>query len=329
MEKQQKILRSPAHYFPPRGGRYEVSPGLQRLGASFGNGEADAYLFQFDSEFPRYRENKLAARAERHGKYSLQERPLHTPVLEAATRLMARRLYTEQPDIFSWQSDINALFCRLTGEELSMDGQTVTQGNSVVSPPYVNLFDALCCQVQEDVAIVRRTGEGGDVLTALHVCAPSRWAPEEKIGRSFGAVHAPIPHFEKVAAAAAPLQARVMERGPLVRFTWGIEFDDRLNLHPETPSGISDRREFDPHVPVPFYLRVERQVLWGLAPEADAYLFTIRVYLYPATELSTGEREALAAALQSMSPASRDYKGLTGQVDALYRWLTAPPDAGD
>jgi len=59
----------PAHYFPLPNGRYQVKVGLSRLGKDFGNGRVDRHAFQFDYQWPRYRQAKLSARAESLKKY--------------------------------------------------------------------------------------------------------------------------------------------------------------------------------------------------------------------------------------------------------------------
>jgi hypothetical protein len=101
----------------------------------------------------------------------------------------------------------------------------------------------------------------------------------------------------------------------LVRFAWGVTFDDRLNHHPDKPRGA-----FDPANPKA-WLRVERQTIWGF-PARGAALFTIRTYLYDCNDLRREIREPLVAALLSMSPESRVYKGLGRGFDELVRWLS-------
>jgi hypothetical protein len=293
----------PACYFPIRNGRYDVTPGLFPLAQDFGNGVADTRLFQIDREWPRYRANKLACRAERIGKYVCYD-DFSPPVAAAASRLIASQLATEYPALFRYETSADGagqLICHLTGETLRFDADMRLRPES--APAYADLYDALCCQLQEDVAIVRRTPERGEWNAALHICAPSHWAAEDKIGRSFMATHAPVPGFEKVSAAAYALTERLVTRGPFVRFTWSIDFDDRLNYHPDQPKG--DWNAATAH------FRVERQTLWGL-PEVDAYLFGIRVYVYPLHEIRADEaqRVALISALHSMSPESRRYKGI-------------------
>ena len=104
----------------------------------------------------------------------------------------------------------------------------------------------------------------------------------------------------------------------LVRFAWGVTFDDRLEHHPALP-----RTPFDASSPRAF-LRVERQTIWGF-PARSAALFTIRTYLYDCDRLrrDATTRQPLISALQSMSPASRAYKGLAEDFDGLIEWLSA------
>ncbi len=321
-------LPTPAVYFAPRRGRYDASPGMSPLGAPFGNGAADARLFQIDREFPRFRANKLACRAERMGKYVQRDDTRFAPATAAAVaRLMAVRLATEYPDLFTLETlpgGAGTLECRLTGERLAFDTEMgLVEGGAAVTPPYADAFDALCCQVPEDVVVVTLPESGEeDANAALHVCAPSHWSPEEKAGASFVATHAPVPGFEKIARAAAPLLKALVHGRPMVRFNWGIEFTDRLNLHPEPPPGEDpaewNRRTLrDADGP---YLRVERQVLWGL-PDVSAVLFTIRIYTRPFADLSPEERGLLRDALRTLSPEIRAYKSLEACSDAVLACL--------
>ena len=305
-----KTLPLPAFYFPPQSGRFTVTPGLFPLGKDFGNGPADARLFQFDSEFPRFRDNKLSCRAERFGKYVCAD-DFSAPIAEATIRLMTERLLAESPALFTRSvaaDGTETLFCRLTGEIIPV--------NSFYRS---GVFDALCSQVQEDIAIVRRTPERGEWVAALHLCAPSHWRAEDKIGKPFVAVHAPIPHFEKIAAAAESLTDSLIQRGPFVRFAWSVTFDDRLNAHPEPPPDLAPE-SWDGESPL--YLRVERQTLWGI-PDANAYLFAIRVYRYNVRDVCKNDarRDALIAAVRSMSPDSLRYKGLTKDAERVLEYL--------
>lgn len=326
-------LPDPARYFPLRSGRYEVTPGLRPLGSSFGNGDADARLFQIDTGFDRYRQNKLRCRMERLDKYVVFD-DLGAPVAAFVTRFLAERFCAEYPASFHWEPQslsARTLCCGLTGERLVFDAQMRlinASADTGVSPAYASAWDALCCQVPEDLAVVRVSPLRGDWIAALHLCSPSHWGAEQKIGHSFVQAHAPVPGMERVNAAAEFLVEAIVHKGPWVRFVWGLSDDERLNHHPDPPSGTSvddwHGRAWDPAASPPFFLRVERQGLWGL-PEAGAALFTIRVSFISGDEIRArpDERALLRSALLSMSPASRAYKGVANCVDEIVTWLEA------
>lgn len=327
---------------------YEVVAGLRALGTDFGNGAADERVFQIDRDFSSYRKNKLQCRAERLGKYYATAD--YSPDVErAVTRFLVSRLTCEYPQLFSLdkQADgVSALRCVLTSEELIFDremrlvgvrgAEDVDDGGDdeeddvAVVPPYASAFDALCSQVQEDVAVVSRAQDGTDHLSAIHLCSPSHWAAEDKIGKDFRFLHQPVPGIERVNQTSAALVDAMIKRGPYVRFAWGIAADERLNHHPSLPSAglTSDERcgqiFQSEQTDAPFVLRVERQVLCGL-PEANAAIFTIRVYFVSGAEIRRDprKRDLFRAALLSMTPESRTYKGLKNCLPELIAWLDA------
>ena len=78
-------------YFPIETGIYEVAPGLKPLGHDFGNGALDSKYFQFDDDFSRVREEKLAARAEDVSKYfqvSLLDEATEREAVETIVQLL-------------------------------------------------------------------------------------------------------------------------------------------------------------------------------------------------------------------------------------------------
>ncbi len=327
-------LPAPARYYPFHRGKYEVSPRLQSLGTAFGNGPADGRLLQLDTEFPTYRENKLACRREDRAKYCRTHEYQPQVAAQVAGTLLAD-LVRDYPTCFQARAqgaEGLELDCRLTGETLRFGpGMTLVDaaGPEAVSPPYADALDALACQIQEDLAVVS-TEAGRDWLSAVHVCSPSGWAPAEKIGQDFGALHDPVPGMESLRPLAGKLVDLIVHRGPHVRFVWGISPDRRLNRHPKPPVGISPatwRGRYDWSQPSPFVVRVERQCLYPL-PQVGASLFCIRLSFIDAAELRTDEerRAQLRAALLSMSPASRTYKGVTECFEPLIAWLARPPE---
>jgi hypothetical protein len=115
----------------------------------------------------------------------------------------------------------------------------------------------------------------------------------------------------------------MMEKGPFVRFAWGLSTDQRLNHHPQPPSGVDAEawygRNFNADRPA-LYMRVERQVLWPFRQQ-DASFFAIRPYFYDCAQLDRHQRNQLADALEGMSSATLEYKGLGEGQSAMCHWL--------
>ena len=167
-------------------------------------------------------------------------------------------------------------------------------------------LDELMQNVAEDLAIVS-TEADRDWISYLHLCSPSHWAMADKIGTSFFETHLPVPGIERVNAAATGLVRAMVQGGPKVRFVWTVESDNDFNHHPSRPAGRNFADVGD------FWVRWERQVTVGL-PDVNAALFLIRVGFCSRKEVLADAscRDQLVAALESMSAASRQYKGLGG-----------------
>ena len=308
-------------YFPLTERGYEIKPGFARLGVDMGNGAVDGLLFQIDSGFAHVRQVKEWARSERLGKYWCRHNL--SPAVEAGVaRFMAEQLVREHPRHFRLEGHL--LHCALTGETLRFDGamKLVDAEGPGAGPPYDGALDALACQVQEDLAITCRSDEG-EWVAAVHLCGANHWSAEEKLGQDFAAVHAPVAGMEALSARADSLVAAMIEKGPFVRFAWGLSTDRRLNHHPQPPPGVDAEawhgRRFDEDCPT-LYMRVERQVLWPFN-ELNASLFAIRPYFYDCAELDRHQRSLLADALEGMSPATLEYKGLAAGRAAMCAWL--------
>ena len=297
------MLTRPPFYFPLRHGRYDVAPGLTKFGRQPTSSPADAHVFQLDSEFARFRAVKESSTESMTEQY-VCARDLRRPHAAEAVEFIVRRLTAEHPDHFVIEN--RTLECRLTGDRISLSADPVAT------------LDLLGLQVQEDYAIVSTSGDR-HWLSYTHVCLPNGWAPAEKVGGSFAAVHEPVAGMAEMNRRGAEF-ATIMVRATegLVRFAWGVTFDDELNHHPARP-----RTPFDPQHPRAF-LRVERQTVWGF-PRVGAALFTIRTYLYDcdAMRRDPATRDPLVAALRTMPQPSLEYKGLAPFRNDLVRWLTA------
>jgi hypothetical protein len=179
----------------------------------------------------------------------------------------------------------------------------------------------LALAFEEDFAVI-------DGATAtipwLAVCLPSRWAPEDKIGRHFAEVHAPVADADVLIAASASLARLVTGDDRWERFVWTISGDAHLDQHPRHggvewpaagPAGALAERA---------WFRSERQTFIPIRGR-DLAVFTIHVESTRlANAVTTGEAAArLHAALASMSPAVLDYRGLAVARDRLLEWLAA------
>ncbi len=296
-------LPAPLSYFPLSARPFEFSAGLRPLPAS--SHHPLDQIFQLDQQWPQYRQNKLDARDEHFDKYVC--RANLTPATEAAAcALIVQQLRHEHPALFSL--DDHTLHCALSAETLTFDENWALPATS----PYHDSLDALCCQIQEDLAIIEVDDRGRDRISYLHLCAPNHWAAQDKLDHSFLHAHAPIPAMERINRHSEKLVHSLIDKGPFERFAWGLATDTRLNHHPLPPAGVDADawrgRAFDPAQPR-LYLRIERQTTTGL-PEQRALLFTIRSYHRDVTTLDTEQRRVLCSTITSMTPAVKSYKGL-------------------
>lgn len=304
-------LPKPAAYSPWRGGNYSVAPGLRPLGTDFGNGEADRRPLLLDRDFDRYRENKLACCREARERHwticGLQDR-----ATIRAFRRLASELANAYPTCFSFTDD--AFLSSLTGESVAIDANGALDHQRSSLPEFVDHpLEGLALQIPSDIAIVERIGRE-DRTTALHVCAPSGWAPEEKVGRSFFQVHQPVPGFDAVNAVANRMVSAMIERGPWIRFVWGVAFDAALNHHPGSATrGMRGDQ---------FWVRTERQTTLGM-PGDDTAIFIIHVQVTPGDTIlcEPESRAALRSGLLSMSEEARRYKGVAADFERLIQLL--------
>lgn len=325
----QDMSTNDPKFFPIERGEYVVAPGLRSLGYDFGNGDFDQKVFLISSKFKEYRQNKLECRAERLSKYFCMK-DLSAERVNVLARFLIEELIKEYPQYFIFRDQV--LECVHTGDRLIVDNNfDFVSFHSIapISPPVEHILDALSLQVEEDIAMVCRSVDGDNVkdhLGLLHLCSPSHWSAEDKIGMNFFDIHVPIPGIDKINRVADKLVETMINKGPYVRFIWSFVTDQRLNHHPIPPAGVDPvswkGRSFNEDAAIPFYFRIERQVMWGF-PHVDASLFTIGVTFLSGLEVKNNpyQRDQLISALKSMSPESRVYKGVAGCFDQLISWL--------
>lgn len=185
-------------------------------------------------------------------------------------------------------------------------------------------LDWLGRQFQEDL-ILMAPGAGGEaVCVAGMLCFGSGWCLGDKIGKPFLEVHAPVPGFEERAGAASDLLLRRLKPGrPVGRWNWTFPATGRLNLAP----ALADEWEGEGITPenagARCFLRTERQTLSRLPRPVGGALFTVHTYLAPIAEVAADPQDAgrLLAHVRSLTPAMREYRGMTGYADALTGYL--------
>ena len=176
---------------------------------------------------------------------------------------------------------------------------------------------------EEDLAIL--DGTTGTVPW-LCVCVPSHWAPEEKAGLGFAALHAPVADNAALVGAAQQLVALATGGECWERQVWTISPSGRYDQHPWRHSREPWPATADP---VAFaarcWLRAERQTFFPVGRGTRQAVFTIRVMLQPLAEAVAAPWQAqrLRDALASMSQPVLAYKNLAAPREPLLQWLSA------
>lgn len=186
--------------------------------------------------------------------------------------------------------------------------------------PKWRLAGLLSLAFVEDFALV--DGATG-TLPWLAVALPSHWAPEDKVGRHFREVHAPVADNELLLRAGDHLMRMVCGPERWERFVWNVTAHPHHDQHPrrhgrrEWPAGAAA-------LVAAAHWRTEHQSFIPL-PEQQQAVFTIHVDVQPlaAAINTTARAAALHAALATMSEAVLGYRGLTAARPALLDWLAA------
>jgi len=140
----------------------------------------------------------------------------------------------------------------------------------------------LALLIEEDLAVL--DGASG-TLPWLSICTPSHWAPEDKLGLHWSAVHAPVADNTALMAAQRQLIA--------------------LSTNGQC------------------WLRVERQGFFPVQGRPGQAVFSIRLQLERLDRSASEPARAarLHEWLATMSPAVADYKGLSPARDRLLQFL--------
>jgi len=180
---------------------------------------------------------------------------------------------------------------------------------------------ALELAFEEDFAVL--DGASG-TLPWLCVCVPSHWAPEDKLGLDFAAVHAPVADNAALLAASRQLVALATGGDCWERWVWTISPSARYDQHPRRHARTPWPPDHDLEAFArQCWLRAERQMFFPVGQGTQQAVFSIRVMLQPLAEaVQSGEAAMrLHDSLASMSQAVLDYKNLSAARDPLLLWL--------
>jgi dimethylamine monooxygenase subunit A len=296
---------------------FRMQPGLRRL-------PAGSKQLQPVKPGDRHLREKLAVLSA-HASQALLARPGFDarPALQA----LCEHAAAEHPQAFTLDEGwacARWLGWSVRGDSVRDDGGAAPELGRVLhaTPPEWRLAALLSLAFAEDFAII----DGNDAtIPWLAVALPSHWAPEEKVGRHFAQVHAPVADNQVLVAAAEHLAKLVTGTDRWERFVWSITRHPRLSAHPQRLDRAPWPAAATPdELAAQAWFRTERQTFIPL-PQQHQAVFTIHVELTPLTEAFASREQAarIRAALATMSGAVLAYRGLGPVRERLLAWLDA------
>lgn len=254
---------------------------------------------------------------------------LAAPDFDTAPALAAvmRQAADEHPEAFAWDGaarfEATQLGWAVAGGRVEGDGAFHPEIGACLRglPARWRLAGLLSLALTEDFAVI--DGETGRIPW-LAVCLPSHWAPEDKVGKHFAEVHAPVADNRLLVTASDHLARLVTGSERWERFVWTITRHPRLHAHPkrcdEAPwSATADVDELAASA----FFRTEHQTFIPVPGQTQA-IFTIHVQSGPLCNAfaTSAQARQVHEALRTMSPAVLAYRGLGDARDRLLAWLT-------
>lgn len=296
---------------------FRMQPGLRRLAP----GSAQLTPVGPDSAHHRAKLEVLG----RHPECALVVAEGFDP--RAALHALAQHAATEHPRDFGFDGDeavAHRLGLALRRDEVvagPVAGGPAAEAAEVLRrlPGRWRLAALLILAFAEDFAILDAAGARVPWIAAA---LPSHWAPEDKVGRHFAEVHAPVADNALLVAAADALSRLVSGPDRWERFVWTVTPQPRLGAHPRLAPAARWTAGRPDAVAAQAFWRTERQTFLPV-PGARQAVFTILVEVSPLAEAidTAACAKRLHDALASMSPAVLRYRGLDGVRDPLLRWL--------
>lgn len=295
---------------------FRMQPGLRRLEAG------QAQLTPLSPDSPVFAE-KLGVLSRHPGQALVSVEPFDA---SHALHALCEQAAAEHPQVFvhdgaglaalrlGWRVEAGGAVTPLAGAHAGV-------GNCLLAlPARLRLAALLCLALHEDFAIV--DGRSA-TIPWLAVCLPSHWAPADKAGRRFEAVHAPVAENATLLAAGPHLMKLVCAPQRWERHVWTVTPHGQHDQHPARhPSQEWPADGSADELAALAWLRSERQTFVPL-PAHEQAVFTIRVDVQPLAQAVTTPEQAqrLHDALASMSEAVLAYRHLTAARARLLAWL--------
>lgn len=182
-------------------------------------------------------------------------------------------------------------------------------------------------RVQEDL-LVLTLQEPQVPLVAGHLCFPNAWSLDEKLGRSFLEIHAPVPGFaESIGTASQKLMERLKPGRPVERLNWAIKATAQLDLTNPWAVWEAEQKALvtAENAGARCYLRVERQTL-SLLPETKSVLFTLHTYVQAMETLTSLQLQRVRGVVATCPDEMLAYKGIAPFAAPLRAWLGCNDD---
>lgn len=175
---------------------------------------------------------------------------------------------------------------------------------------------------EEDLAVL--DGATG-TLPWLRVCVPSHWAPEDKLGLDFAALHAPVADNAVLLAASEQLVRLATGGECWERYVWTVTPSARHDQHPRRHGRVPWPDPSVDDFAARCYFRAERQAFFPVGRGTRQAVFTIRVMIEPLEHAvnAAWKAQRLHDALASMSDTVLAYKNLSPARAPLLRWLAS------
>lgn len=315
---------------------YRVRPDLHRLEAGAVAADVDPgplTVFRCDATWPDVRRERLAA-LEHHPEdvRAVDDEERSGERLHAAGLALAHAVAAEWPQRVRVVGE--SVVLPTLGVRVEPDGALFpTPATSVDDvalravhvlaerPATLRRLEGIASSLHEDLVLIG-PGNGGGRVAWLHVTFPSGWDPGAMAGASFERLHESVPHAEGLQRAAPALVRAMIDKGPFVRYVWGISPDGARSRHPRHAAAMTPGAPLDD-----VFLRVERQTTLPLTRLGLA-VFAIHVYVtpLPLALAAPGRRDAFLAAVRSLDPLTRRYKGVPWSDDELAAWAARLPE---